>query len=117
MINYFTTTFDNETVHMAKHSNPFNFPHFVKMLNEEVERRNLNAYVELKTTYQDYGARMAWETMIVYYKKDNARFDRWNSYQALYPRQWEEIDKGENWQEHFKEILDGRYGITHFCKD
>lgn len=113
-MNYTNITIDGREVAMAKQSTPYNFPDFVKRLNEKIRELNLTAYATLEETYMDYGAGIAWETVIVYYKRKNST--RWSHYQALYPRQWEEIDQGII-DPNVEEVLFGQYGIRHFCED
>lgn len=117
MINYFETTFNNETVHMAE-QNRTNFNTFVALLNREIKARGLDAYATLNTIYEDCGARLVWNTVIVNYTTSRGRQ---SSYQALCPRDWEIINKWESLEvigNILNELMDGKYGIAScFCKD
>jgi hypothetical protein len=88
-----------ELVSMAKFHDTFT--EVGRKKAEEIAQRinELGGRARIDVTYLDYGQDWTWETLIVYFKKLNME------YQALSPRDFEQMNEGKLSEERVEEIV------------
>lgn len=113
MINYLKSELDGETVYVAE-QNKKNFNAFITLLNREIDARGLRAYAILKDVFEDHGARLMWNTVVIGYISNSG--DN-SSYQALYHGEWDTVNTWENLNS-IGEVLERVInGLEHLCEN